>query len=196
MRTLSIVGLVATLALASATVAAAQQGPQGQRISGKVSSASAGEVVISTDSGEVHVALSPQTRILVRETARVQDIAPGSYLGTANQTNADGASGTSTEVHLMDAGPNVHRPMNDKGLVMTNGRVKSVSTTSGGVQMDVDYGDGAQHIVVPAGTPTTRMTNADARSLVAGEEITAVAQEGADQKLTASFITVSPPAAH
>ena len=193
MRKPPIVGLVIAFGLASAAVA--QQGPQGQRITGKVSSAAAGEVVISTPTGDVHVALSPQTRILRRETARVQDIAPGAYLGTANQTNADGASGTSTEVHLMDAGPNVHRPMNDSGLVMTNGRVKSVSRTKEGVQMEVDYGDGAQHIVVPAGTPTTRMSNADAQALAAGEDITAVAQPGADQKLTATFITISPPAA-
>ena len=192
MRTSSIVGLVTAFALAGA--AAAQQGPQGQRVTGKISSVAPGEVVIATASGDVHVALSPQTRILRRETARVEDIAAGAYLGTANQTNADGASGTSTEVHLMADGPNVHRPMNDAGLVMTNGHVKSVSATKAGVQMDVDYGDGAQHIVVPAGTPTTRMTNADAKALAPGEDITAAAQPGPDQKLTATFITISGPA--
>ena len=195
MRTASLVSLAIAFGLASA--AAAQQGPQGQRIAGKISSVAAGEVVISTPTGLVHVALSPQTRILRRQTARVEDIAPGAYLGTANQTNADGASGTSTEVHLMDTGPNVHRPMNDSGLVMTNGRVKSVSASKAGLQMDVDYGEGAtQHIVVPEGTPTTRMTNAGVSALAAGEDITAAAQAGADQKLTASFITISGPASH
>ena len=192
MRTSPIIGVLTAVALAG--TAAAQQGPQGQRVTGKITSVAAGEVVIATASGDVHVALSPQTRILRRETARVEDIAAGAYLGTANQTNADGASGTSTEVHLMADGPNVHRPMNDAGLVMTNGHVKSVSATKAGVQMDVDYGDGAHHIVVPAGTPTTRMTNADAKALAPGEDITAVAQPGPDQKLTASFITISGPA--
>ena len=192
MRTSSIVCVLTAFALAGA--AAAQQGPQGQRIAGKISAVAPGEVVIATASGEVHVALSPQTRILRRETARVEDIAAGAYLGTANPTNADGASGTSTEVHLMDTGPNVHRPMNDAGLVMTNGHVKSVSATKAGVQIDVDYGDGAQHIVVPADTPTTRMTNADPKALAPGEDITTVAQPGADRKLTASFITISGPA--
>jgi hypothetical protein len=194
MRTQSIVGLAIVLGLASA--AAAQQGPQGQRITGKISAVTGSEVVIATASGDVRVMLSPQTRILRREAARVADIAPGAYLGTANQTNADGASGTSTEVHLMADGPNVHRPMNNSGLVMTNGHVKSVSTTAAGVQMDVDYGDGAQHIVVPANTPTTRMANADAKDLAVGEDITAAAQPGADKMLTASFITISAPAAH
>ena len=195
MRTASFVSLVVAFGLAS--TAAAQQGPPGQRITGKISAVANGEVTITTATGVVNVALSPQTRILRRETARVEDIAPGAYLGTANQTNADGASGTSTEVHLMDTGPNVHRPMNDSGLVMTNGRVKSVSTTKAGLQMDVDYGEGAtQHIVVPEGTPTTRMTNAGVSALAVGEDITAAAQPGADQKLTASFITISGPAAH
>ena len=91
----------------------------------------------------------------------------------------------------MADGPNVHTPMNQSGLVMTNGHVKSVTTDKGGVQMEVDYGDGAQHIVVPAGTPTTRMSNADAKALAVGEDITAAAQPGADQKLTATFITIS-----
>jgi hypothetical protein len=192
MRTQSLVSLVIALGLAS--TAAAQQGPQGQRIAGKISSVSGGMVTVATSSGPVMVMLSPQTRIMRRETASVADIAPGAYLGTANQTNADGASGTSTEVHLMAAGPNVHRPMNDSGLVMTNGTVKSVSKSDGSVQMDVDYGDGSQHIVVPANTPTTRMSNADASALTAGEDITALAQPGADKMLTASFITISPPA--
>jgi hypothetical protein len=192
MRASSLFGLLVAVGMASA--AAAQQGSQGQRISGKISSVATGEVVITTTTGAVQLALTPQTRILRRETARVEDIAPGAYLGTANQTNADGASGTSTEVHLMDTGPNVHRPMNDQGLVMTNGRVKSVSSSKTGLQIDVDYGDGAQHIVVPAGTPTTRMSNAGPTDLAVGEDITAAAQPGADQKLTATFITISPPA--
>ena len=194
MRTSSLASLIIALGLAGA--AAAQQGPQGQRITGKISSVADGVVVITTATGAVQVVLTPQTRILRRETARVEDIAPGAYLGTANQTNADGASGTSTEVHLMDTGPNVHRPMNDAGLVMTNGRVKSVSASKAGLQMDVDYGDGAQHIVVPAGTPTTRMTAVDVKALAAGEDITAAVQPGADQKPAASFITISAPAAH
>ncbi len=193
MRTSSLATLIIALGLAGA--AAAQQGPQGQRITGKISAVAGGEVVITTATGDVHVMLSPQTRILRREAARVDDIAPGAYLGTANQTNADGVSGTSTEVHLMDNGPNVHTPMNNAGLVMTNGHVKSVSTTQAGREMDVDYGQGTtQHIVVPAGTPTMRMANADASALAPGEDITAAVQPGPDQKPTASFITVSAPA--
>ena len=194
MRVSSVFGLVAGLALAS--TAAAQQGPQGQRVTGKISSVAAGEVVVTTATGPVHLALTAQTRILKRETASVGDIKAGSYLGTANQTNAGDPSGTSTEVHLMADGPNVHAPMNNSGLVMTNGHVKSVTSANGGVQMDVDYGNGDQKIVVPAGTPTTRMSNADAKDLVVGEDITAAAQAGADQKLTATFISINAPAAH
>jgi hypothetical protein len=193
MRASSLASLIIALGLAS--TAAAQQGPQGQRVTGKVSSVADGEVVIATATGPVHVALTPQTRILKRESARVEDIAPGAYLGTANQTNPDGSSGTSTEVHLMDNGPNVHAPMNNAGLVMTNGHVKSVSTTKAGREIDVDYGQGAtQHIVVPENTPTTRMTSAGVGDLAPGEDITALTQPGADQKPTASFISISAPA--
>ena len=61
--------------------------------------------------------------------ATVSEIKPGGYLGTANVTSP--AGGKATEVHLMDNGPNVHFAMDaDKGLMMTNGHVKSVQTTA------------------------------------------------------------------
>jgi len=188
--------LCAVAALGLAAGAAAQPAPQGQRLTGTISSVTTNEVVIATDAGPVHVALTPQTRIMRREPAKPDDISPGAYLGTANQTNADGSAGTSTEVHLMDNGANVHTPMNNSGLMMTNGHVKAVKTTKDGREIDIDYGQGTtRHVVVPAGTPTTRMTVADASDLAAGEAVTAATQAGADQKPVAAFIVITSPAA-
>ncbi len=191
MRASTLLCAVAALALASA--ASAQPAPQGQRITGTVSSASATEVVVATSAGPVHLALTPQTRVMKRVNAKPDDIAAGTYLGTANQTAADGASGTSTEVHLMADGPNVNAPMNNAGLVMTNGHVKSVKSTAAGRELDIDYGQGTtRHVVVPAGTPTTRMVDVGVAGLTAGAPVTVGAQAGADQKPVASFIVISP----
>jgi hypothetical protein len=190
MRASSLLCAVAALALASA--ASAQQGPPMQRVTGTVSSVSSSELVIATASGPVHVGLTPQTAVMKQEAAKADDIAAGSYLGTANQTNADGASGTSTEVHIMANGPNVNAPMNNAGLVMTNGHVASVKTTQAGREMDIDYGQGTtRHVVVPAGTPTTRMSVANAAALAAGQTVTAATQVGADQKPVAAFVMIS-----
>lgn len=189
--------LCAAAALGLATAAAAQPGPPGQRIAGTVSSVSPTELVISTSSGPVRVGLSPETRVMKREDAKPGDIAAGAYLGTANQTNADGSGGTSTEVHLMDNGPNVNAPMNNAGLVMTNGHVKSVKTTSAGRELDIDYGQGTtRHVLVPAGTPTARISNVGLGGLSVGETVTAMAQPGAGQTPAAMAVIIEPPAAH
>jgi len=166
--------------------------PMGERITGAVKSVAADHIVLSTDKGEVEVLVTPQTRVMDREPASASEIKAGGYLGTANVTSASG--GTATEVHLMDNGPNVHSVMNaDTGLMMTNGHVTSVKTTANGEEMDVNYGSGVQHVVVPANTPVTRMVASDIASLKMGEVVTAAVRPDADGKLTAAFIVLSPP---
>jgi hypothetical protein len=163
----------------------------GERITGTVKSVGTDHLVLSTDKGDVDVAVTPQTRVLNREPAEAAEIKAGAYLGTANVTGPDG--GLATEVHLMDNGPNVHSPMNaDAGLMMTNGHVKSVQTTAKGQEMDVDYGSGVRHVVVPANTPVTRMQASNVDSLTVGAPVTAALRPGADGKVAAAFIILGP----
>jgi len=184
---------LAAAALALAGAASAQM-PQGQRLTGTVKAADASHVVITAASGDVDLAITPQTRILVQQKASAADIKPGAYLGTANVTDATG-NGKAAEVHMMDNGPNVHSVMDaDKHLVMTNGHVKSVSATPKGEDLEVDYGAAApQHVVVPAGTPVTRLAPGDIAAVKTGEMVQALAVPGADGKLSAAFIAVAAP---
>ena len=187
-----ILRLTLAAAAFSLTAAAAHaQMPQGQRLTGTVKSVDAAHVVLSAASGDVDLAITPQTRILVRQKASAADIKAGAYLGTANVTDPSGA-GQATEVHMMADGPNVHSVMDEsKHLVMTNGHVKSVATTAKGQEMDVDYGAAAtQHVVVPAGAPVTRLAPADISAVKPGETIAALGVPGADGKLTAAFIAI------
>lgn len=181
---------LAVAALALATAAYAQM-PQGQRMAGTVKSVAADHVVITAASGDADLAVTPQTRILVQQKASPEDIKPGTYLGTANVTDATG-QGQAAEVHVMETGPNVHSVMDaDKHLMMTNGHVKSVAKTAKGQEFDVDYGAGApQHVVLPEGAPVTRLAPADLSAVKAGETVNALAVPGADGKLTAAFIAV------
>jgi hypothetical protein len=187
-----------TFAVAAAfgltVAAAAQQPPPGERLAGKIKSVSPGDVVLTTASGDVDLGLTPKTRVVVREAAGADQIKAGAYLGTSNQNSADGSSGVSTEVHLMENGPNVHYPMNDSGLMMTNGHVKSVKTTPKGQEIDVDYGQAeARHIIVPAGA-TTRLVDVGVAALKPGLDVSAMVDPAGGGRASAVFISISPPA--
>jgi len=186
--------IAATLLAVVAISAGAQQGPQGTRIAGTVKSVTPGGVTLATASGDVDIAVTAQTRVLVRQGASASDIKPGAYLGTSNQNSAaDSNSGTATEVHLGDNGPNVNFPMNNSGLTMTNGHVKAVSSTPAGKEMDIDYGQSTtRHVLVKQGTVITRMKEVGVAGLKAGLEVNAMTTSGTNGKPTASFILIGP----
>ena len=187
--------IAATLLAVAAVCALAQQpGPQGTRIAGTVKSVTAGDVVLATANGDVDVAVTPQTRVLVSQKASASDIKPGAYLGTSNQNSAaDSNSGTATEVHLGDNGPNVNFPMNNSGLTMTNGHVKAVTSTPTGKEMDIDYGQSTtRHVLLKQDTVITRMREVGVAGLKAGLEVNAMTTSGANGKPTATFIIIGP----
>jgi hypothetical protein len=182
--------ILAAAALGLAAGAHAQT-PHGQRLAGTVKSVDAQHLVLATGSGDVDLRLTPKTRVMAQARASAADIKPGTYLGTANVTDAAG-QGRATEVHVMPSGPNVHSVMNaDQHLMMTNGHVTAVAKTAKGEAFDVDYGAGKpQHVVLPAGVPVTRLAQADLGAVKAGAKVDALAVPGADGKLTAAFIAV------
>lgn len=186
--------IAAALLAVVAVSAGAQQGPPGTRIAGTVKSVTAGDVKLATANGDVDVAITAQTRVLVRQDASVSDIKPGAYLGTSNQNSAaDSNSGTATEVHLGDDGPNVNFPMNNSGLTMTNGHVKAVTSTPAGKEMDIDYGQNTtRHVLVKQDTVITRMKEVGVAGLKSGLEVNAMTTAGTNGKPTATFIMIGP----
>jgi len=183
------------LILLTAAAAGAQQAPRGVRITGTIKSVSADDLALATPKGSVDIAITPQTRVLVRQPAATDDIKQGSYLGTSNQNSAEPGTGTAKEVHLMDKGPNVNFAMNKSGLMMTNGHVKSVTHTAKGDEMDIDYGQAqTRHVIVDKDTVMTRMVDLGAAGLKPGLEVSAVTTTGAGSKPTATFILVTTPA--
>jgi hypothetical protein len=188
--------LIAVVAL-TAQAAGAQQAPapQGVRIAGAVKSITSGDLILATAKGDVDVAITPQTRVLARRSASASDIKPGAYLGTSNQNASEADTGTATEVHLMDNGPNVNYPMNGSGLTMTNGHVKTVTPTATGQEMDIDYGKATtRHVVVTTDTRITKMDDVGVSGLKQGINVGAMTTTGADGKPTATYIVIEPPA--
>jgi hypothetical protein len=185
---------VALVALA-AGAAIAQQTPQSARVAGTVKSVTSDDLILTTANGDVALAITPRTRVLVRQPAAASDIKPGAYLGTSNQDGTVPSTGTAKEVHIMDNGPNVNYPMNNSGLTMTNGHVKSVASTAKGEEMDVDYGQATpRHVVVSKDTTITRMVDVGAKGLKPGIAVNAMATTGADGKKTATFISITSAA--
>jgi hypothetical protein len=180
------------LVAVTAAAAGAQQAPQGTRFAGTVKSVTASDLVLTTANGDVDLAITPRTRVLARQPATASDIKPGAYLGTSNRDGPEAGSGTATEVHVMDHGPNVNYPMNSSGLTMTNGHVKSVTTTAKGEEMDVDYGQATpRHVVVSKDTNITRLIDVGSGGLKPGMDVNAMTTTGADGKPTATFISIT-----
>jgi len=185
---------IALITLA-AQVASAQQAPPGARIVGTVKSVTADMLVLTTGTGDVAVSLTPQTKVMVSRPGSTKDIKPGAYLGTSNQDASVPDTGTATEIHLAANGPNVNYPMNHSGLTMTNGHVTSVNHTAKGEEMDIDYGKGTtRHVLVPADTRVTRMTDVGEKGLKLHSRVTALTANGADGKPVATYVLIAPAA--
>jgi hypothetical protein len=188
--------LAAAIAALSVATAQAQTSPYAalQRFTGPIKAVSADHLVITASGGDVDLVVTPQTRVSIGKVASAAEIKPGAYLGTANLEAPDG--GKATEVHLAESGPNVHFPMDKAGLMMTNGHVKSVTTTAKGEEFDLDYGAGkTRHVVLPPNTPVTRSVPGDLSMLKPGLKVTVSALPGPDGKLAARYVSIPDPAA-
>ena len=153
------------LVILTAAAAVAQQAPSGVRIAGTVKSVAVTHVILATPKGNVDIAITPQTRVLVRRPAATDEIKPGTYLGTSNQNSTEVGTGNAKEIHMMDKGPDVNFAMNKSGLMMTNGHVKSVTHTAKGEEIDVDYGKAqTRHVIVSKDTAMTRMVDLGRRA--------------------------------
>ncbi len=183
------------LVVLAAAATLAQPAPQGVRLAGTVKSVAATDVILATPKGNVDIAITPQTRVLVRRPAATDEIKPGTYLGTSNQNSTEVGTGTAKEIHMMDKGPDVNFAMNKSGLMMTNWHVKSVTHTAKGEEIDVDYGKAqTRHVIVSKDTVMTRMVDLGAAGLKPGVEVSANTTTGAGGKPTATFIVVTTSA--
>jgi hypothetical protein len=186
----------ATLALTlfTATSLHAQVAPQMNRVQGKVAAISAGQITLTkADGTTATVPLLPNWTVRASKSVSVEDIKPGSYLGTTNYAKPDG-TGTSLEVHVSppgQTGPGVDFVMDaNAGTTMTNGVVGTVVQGAKGRVLTVNYGKGVRTITVPPGVPILMSVEGDKSAVTVGKSVTVtnVARpEGAAQ-----FITINP----
>ena len=140
---------------------AGAQMPGMQHLQGTVSAVTDKVLTLATaDGASATVDLMANRSVTVVEPITIDQIQPGSYVATANKTQADG-TGVSVEIRVFP--PNtprfdVNRAMDQSGTMMTNGVVATAVSTDGGRRLTVDFGQGTRQITVPPGISITLNT--------------------------------------
>ncbi|MGC5700313.1 hypothetical protein J4P02_08905 [Pseudomonas sp. NFXW11] len=192
------------LALALGCVGALAQEAPGMRIGvrGEITGVGGDLLKVHASTGEtVSVELTPQTQVRAVTLANIEDIKPGSYIGTAAMPMADGSL-KALEVHVfppqMVGTGEGHRPFDlVKGSSMTNGSVGDL-VVSNGRTLTVNYKGGQQKILVPDDVPIVNLAPGDRSLLKPGVKVVMFVTQSADGKLTAQSISagkdgVAPP---
>lgn len=153
--------------LLSAAVAAAISGPAAAQmptiLRGSVVSAAPGQITVKPKAGgaPVAVTLTPDWNAQVTKPISVNEIKPGSFIGTAEMPKSEGV-GRSLEVHVFPPGVKLgegHYGWDlKKGSKMTNGTVGKVTTVGRSRELEVSYSTGQRKLVVPPGTPIVQIT--------------------------------------
>ena len=191
------------IAVFTAGLAQAADAP-GMRIGvrGEITGVSPEVLNVHASSGEnVVINLTNDTRIRAVTLANIEDIKPGSYIGTAAVPQEDGTL-KALEVHVfppeLAGSGDGHRPFDlVKGSTMTNGSVGDLVVSNGRV-LTVNYKSGQQKILVPEDVPIVNLMPGDRSLLKVGVKIVTFVTQSADGTLTAQSISagkdgVTPP---
>jgi hypothetical protein len=151
--------------------------------------------VHTREGADVNVELSEKTTVAYMKALKLEDVKPGTALGTSAVMGRDGKL-IARELHLFSADraiPNEgHRPWDlEPGASMTNATVSTVAQASGGREITLTYKGGSQQVIVPEGIPVVTAVEGDRSLLKAGEYVVVAATRGADGRVVASRVQVS-----
>jgi hypothetical protein len=171
-------------------------------VRGEITGVSPDILKVHANSGDnVVINLTKDTKVRAVTLANIEDIKPGSYIGSAAVPQEDGTL-KALEVHVfppeLAGSGDGHRPFDlVKGSSMTNGSVGDLVVSNGRV-LTVNYKGGQQKILVPEDVPIVNLIPADRSLLKVGVKIVTFVTQGADGTLTAQSISagkdgVTPP---
>ncbi len=197
------IGAISLSGVLIATAVMAEEAP-GMRIGvrGEITGVSEEVLKVHANSGEnVIIQLTKDTQVRAVTPTNIEDIKPGSYIGSAAIPQEDGTL-KALEVHVfppeMAGTGEGHRPFDlVKGSSMTNGSVADLVVNNGRI-LTVNYKGGQQKILVPEDVPIVNLTPADRSLLKVGVKVVLFATQSADGTLTAQSISagkdgVAPP---
>ena len=201
-------GLIApALALGIAATAVAQNAPAQQTappvgVRGTLTSVADDAIKVHTNRGEdVTVKVGKDTQVRAVTLAKITDIQPGSYIGTAAIPQPDGSQ-KALEVHVfppaMAGTGDGHRAFDlAPNSTMTNGTVGDLVVANGRT-LTLKYKGGEKKIIVPDDVPIVNLLPGDKSLLKVGTKVVMFAKKDTDGILSASFISagkdgVTPP---
>ncbi len=180
--------------LVAATGAQAAATPM--RVRGTIASIDGNILHVASTGGsaDTTVTLGPKLRISALIPSTMAAIKPGSFIGTAAETQADGTL-VAKEVHVfpeaMRGAGEGHGPF-DLGpkSTMTNGTVGNEVTGSSGNTLTVKYKGGEKPIVVPPNVPVVTFEPGDRAELTPGAHVIVFAEKAEDGSLTSETVVV------
>jgi hypothetical protein len=184
----------ATLLAAALLFASASAGAQTNvRVRGTITAVEGDVLAVkSRDGKDLRLQLTDKTTVAAAKAISLKDLKKGDYVGSATVKGPDGTL-VAREVHTIARSVREgHGPWDlEPGSMMTNANVATVVSVDKGHELTLEYKDGAQKILVPAGTPIVTTVPADRSFLKAGEYLFAATEVAADGKMTALRIQVS-----
>ncbi len=165
-----------------------------RRLRGVIDSVAGDALIVTTNGGQkVSVGLTSATPVVLVAPLQFSAVKPGSYIGTAAVSAADGTL-RALEVHVfaenMRGVGEGHTPWgSEPQSTMTNGTVGEVAGTDGRT-LHVTYKGGEQTVVVDPETPIVAMERASHDVLTPGAHASVSATVLDDGKLRARFVAV------
>ncbi|MFC4277807.1 hypothetical protein [Achromobacter aloeverae] len=190
--------LTASLLLAGGLAAAHAQSAQPVRttLRGTIDQVSANALEITARNGaKSTIALPANVPVRAVSVAKLTDIKPDSFVGTAAVPQPDGTL-KALEVHVFAAslrgsgeGNRPWEGAEGKKGSMTNGTVGSVVTTNG-TTMKVKYKEGEKTVIVPPDVPVVYLEPGDASLMKVGAPALVFAQKGDGGALSALTVVI------
>ncbi|HVS61189.1 MAG TPA: DUF5666 domain-containing protein [Gemmatimonadaceae bacterium] len=174
---------------------------------GTVTSVSANQLVLKSDTGAVTVTLAQPFHFYSRAPSDLSHVKESSFIGVTTVKQPDGSE-RATEIHVfpeelrgLGEGSRMMAPDTSAGPSrMTNGNVSASRMTNGtasqsrmsngnvsstdGSSLVVQYAGGSQNVKVPPNTPVTELKLAS-KNLAVGDQVAVLAKKAPDGSLTA-----------
>jgi hypothetical protein len=139
--------------------------------------------VKSRDGKDLKIQLAPDLGVSTAKASTLAEL-KGKYVGVTAMNQ--GGRLVAVEVHVLppQAKPG-HTPWDlEPGSTMTNANLEGIAQASGGNEITLNYKDGSQKILVPAGTPVVAFVPGTRADLKPGEWIFTIAGQKGDQLFT------------
>jgi uncharacterized protein DUF5666 len=174
---------------------------------GTVTSVSANQLVLKSDTGTITVPITQPFHLYTRESSDLSHVKENSFIGVTTVKQPDGSE-RATEIHVF---PEELRGLGEGSRMMgpdttsnrsrmTNGNVSQSRMTNGtasqsrmsngnvsstnGTSLVVQYAGGSQNVTVPPKTPVTEL-KLSSKNIAAGDQVVVMAKKNPDGSLTA-----------